>query len=230
MKYLISSVYYRVRDIFCIPNEDLKTKGYFVCDNLLSGDICDEIANEVRNRVNQGEYSWKDETESDFRIMNYEGSNHLLIEANKLIKEVFAEYIGSRNSFEFVKMANVVTPQPGNSGSGGGWHRDSLNRRQLKLMIYLSDVDESNGAFEYIESSHTLSHKFKFNGLKSKVRFTESSEAVNCDSVIFSARKGTGIIFDSSGLHRGRPCLSGERIALTYYTYQFKIPKHVLNI
>ena len=48
-------------------------------------------------------------------------------------------------------------------------------------------------------------------------------------SKLYTAKKGTCIIFDSSGLHRGTPLreTGGVRYAITKYMYDSKIPNHV---
>ena len=43
-----------------------------------------------------------------------------------------------------------------NVGSGGGWHRDNTILKYPKAMIYLSDVNDSNGCFEYIKGTHNI--------------------------------------------------------------------------
>ena len=121
-----------------------------------------------------------------------------------------------------------------NYGSGGGWHRDSANRRQLKFIIYLGDVDENNGCFQYLKGSHSISKKLllaKDNFFfSSKTRFddNEINNFINrgtFQKVDFTGRKGTIIVVDTSGLHRGKPLTEGNRLALTYYMSDTKLPK-----
>lgn len=228
MKYLVSSIYYGLRDLVNSPNKSLGRKGYQVIENLLSDELCDKLVQDISNKIEIGEISWKDKESSDYRIMGYNHSdNEILNEIDKLVKRNFDQYVGSLKNFKFFRMANIVIPKRGNLGSGGGWHRDSLNRRQLKLMIYLTDVSSSNGPFEYIEGSHGLAHKLRFNLISSNVRFGAFEKIVHAKSRIFTAPKGTGIIFDSSGVHRGNPIDSDKRVAITYYTFSNKIPSHL---
>ena len=130
-------------------------------------------------------------------------------------------------------MANRVCFKKNNKGSGGGWHRDSLNRRQLKFMIYLNDVESNNGPFEYVLKTHTAMNKFATNHfLTKKTRYTDSEMEdykQKFPSKLYTAKKGTCIIFDSSGLHRGTPLreTGGVRYAITKYMYDSKIPNHV---
>ena len=131
-------------------------------------------------------------------------------------------------------MANRVRYEDNNLGSGGGWHRDSLNRRQLKFMIYLNDVSSENGPFEYLLKTHSASNKFLTNKfLTKKVRYSNSEiEEFQKEnpSKTFYAKKGTCIVFDSSGLHRGTPIKKGERYAITKYMYDSSIPKHMNDL
>ena len=53
-------------------------------------------------------------------------------------------------------LAGRLSAVPGNIGSGGGWHRDSFTN-QFKAIIYISDVGQDNGPFQYIRGSHRLS-------------------------------------------------------------------------
>ena len=53
-------------------------------------------------------------------------------------------------------MAAKINFKHGNLGSGGNWHRDSVNP-SLKSMVYLVDVDQKNGAFEIITNQTRFS-------------------------------------------------------------------------
>lgn len=231
MKYLVSSIFYGFRDLFFEPNQNLIRNGYHIIENFLSEESCDRIVENISFKVTNGEISWKDGESSDYRILGYDYQDHSLLKStDKLVEEQFEQYIGSCNSLKYFRMANVVFHRKGNKGSGGGWHRDSLNRRQLKLMIYLVDVNDANGPFEYKKSSHKLYHKLRFNMFRKSVRFNERSSVLKPESDVLVGKKGTAIIFDSSGVHRGRPIMSGERYALTYYTFARAIPDHLQRL
>ena len=228
MKYIVSSFYYGLRDLIYSPNKSLVRKGYLIVENLLTDELCDKLLDDITVKINNGEISWRDHESSDFRIMGYtHPNNEILNKIDILVGSYFNQYVGSRKSLKFFRMANVVLPKKGNKGSGGGWHRDSLNRRQLKLMIYLTDVSATNGPFEYIKGSHRLDHKLRFNGFSPKIRFKKSDEIVQAKSEVLTASKGTGIFFDSSGVHRGNPIDAGKRVAITYYTFSKEIPSHL---
>ena len=129
-----------------------------------------------------------------------------------------------------VNLATLVghlTAVPGNSGSGGGWHRDSF-ANQFKAMIYLSDVGPENGPFQYILGSHNLRAMIRDQrraelGID-QTRITEGQIARLLNEkpqrlASVTGLAGTLILADTTGLHRGTPIVSGERYALTNYYY-----------
>jgi len=48
-------------------------------------------------------------------------------------------------------------PNSDQKGREGSWHRDGEDRRVVKIIIYLSDISEKNGPFEYIPKPLTPS-------------------------------------------------------------------------
>lgn len=114
------------------------------------------------------------------------------------------------------------------TSSGGGWHRDHYFE-QYKVMIYLTDVKTENGPFSYLIKSH---YKF-YQGLslllfklfsKNHTRFTDFSikilKLLLFEQRIFVGKKGTCIVFNATGLHRGLPITEGERVSLTAYIFE----------
>jgi ectoine hydroxylase-related dioxygenase (phytanoyl-CoA dioxygenase family) len=114
--------------------------------------------------------------------------------------------------------AELVTSWPTENMPFGSqlWHRDTEGgAKQLRAMCYLTDVDLENGPLCYVPGS-TKSETFG--------RFTD----LEFDREVFPARlwqtytgpRGTVILFDTMGFHRGLPNISGRREALcfTYHT------------
>jgi len=226
---MISSLWYTFRDLFYSVNKELKRNGYYIVENILTPKECKNLLHEIEKDLSNGSINWQDTEGSDRRI--YGWTSNVLAHVNITVKEDFQSYIGSSNSFTSFIMANEVVFKEGNKGSGGGWHRDSLNRRQLKLMIYLTSVDNQNGPFEYISRSHTFWNKFvrgvlfKENRRISELRIKEKRKIKT-----FEGKAGMGIIFDSSGIHRGRPIAKENRVAVTYYTFATDIPSHIKQL
>ena len=115
------------------------------------------------------------------------------------------------------------------------WHLDSFNN-QLKVFLFLSDVDEKSGPFEVIPKTHKKLFKvfnmfpagyFKITDFLKKGG--SRSYAALDDNIIkniinkgypvksFLVKKGTLAVVDTSCIHRAKPLEIGSRYALTSY-------------
>ena len=99
------------------------------------------------------------------------------------------------------------------------WHRDRDGLRVLKIFIYLSDVELSNGPHEYVAGSHIIKP------LRFVPQIRYSDQSVNSifekNRRILLGNKGACFIVDTTGLHRSTPPnhIDGRNILnLTYYT------------
>lgn len=95
-----------------------------------------------------------------------------------------------------------------------GYHFDSYNP-QYKAFVYLTDVlDESYGPYSYIEGSHKRSYpRRRFEGILNRLRGEKPTAAIWYDEsniMTFTAPKGTLIISDQTGYHRGIPQNEGK--------------------
>ena len=129
-------------------------------------------------------------------------------------------------------LLGVIEAGPNNLGSGSGWHRDSPFTHQFKTIVYLSDVSEQNGPFQYIKGTHKYSsvqESARFLGKKlSERRFTNEEieklveEKVVQEPTTFVGKAGSLLIADTRGLHRGSPLKNDSRYALTRYHFASK--------
>ena len=107
------------------------------------------------------------------------------------------------------------------------WHIDMEDRRILKIIVYLHDVNEDCGPFQYIPKHLTSSFRqlanYKYGYLSDKsVRSVLSSSFWH--SCLGAA--GTVIFVDTANtLHRGKIPLSRDRYAL-FFDYTSRQPKH----
>jgi len=110
------------------------------------------------------------------------------------------------------------------------WHRDPNTRSVLKIFTYFSDVEKENGPFEFIQSTHNKNKLSPIDGPKSSKLFGGSfypgQEVIsnylnnNAEKVrSFTGKKGSVIIADTSGLHRGGFAKKGYRIMSTFTFY-----------
>ncbi len=88
------------------------------------------------------------------------------------------------------------------------WHRDFNDRHLLKAFLYLSDVDEQAGPFEYVPGSqpggrYADIHPWAPMAI-GRISEKELAKFVSDEDVrTFTAPKGTIIFCNTSGLHRG---------------------------
>lgn len=236
MKYLLSELKYIYNGFFIKINpykeyKQFKREGLLVKKNFLTKDQCENLISQIDLNIKNEKISWKDKEESDVRIFNFKSKTKIFKSENIDLESFYRKYISSVECNKFI-MANKLVAKENNLGSGGGWHRDNLNRRQLKFMIYLNDVNEDNGAFQYIPKTHKVSSKLFTNSLSNNFRYSPKkiSKLYPEKSIKLSAKAGTLIVFDSSGLHRGSPILKGKRYALTQYMFDSPIPRHIKNL
>lgn len=172
---------------------------------------------------------FKDDTQSDTRAF---GANHVSepIEAfcsNRDILDILETYEGRKIKLKFT-MANYLIPKEGNKGSGAGWHRDAPRRKQTKAFLYLTDVDSTSGPFQFIKGTHkpldVLKHQVMGLLHMDQKRITDEEVETILKNPKYSitevtAKAGDLILADTRAIHRGKPIVQGERIALTNYYF-----------
>lgn len=225
IKLIITEIYHFLR-AGVVKNRlpmELLDSGFVVIPNYLSESECDII---IENFEKAQESI---DLHDDRRIFYFEKYYKKCVDLESVeLRKTRHRYIGRLSISSW--MVNKTIFKKNGLGSGGGWHRDSSYRRQLKFIIYLNDVNERNGPFEYLMGSHKYQSKIKMKksiGFKlNQHRFTQSDiEAMNdYEKVTICGKKGTCIMVDTSGIHRGAPILEGTRYAITQYIFDFRTP------
>ena len=211
-----------------------KKDGYLILERKLSISLCKKIIESFEDSVLKNN-TWMDEVGSDTRL--YYAQDYIKeideILNDELFNSISTKFYGRRIKNKFSLM-NRVVPVEGNIGSGGGWHRDSPTTHQLKVMIYLSDVKIGNGQFQYIEKSFRkldiFRAIFKYNW-GGKYRYEEKeilqyTKDFNSKIIDITGGKGTIVIVDTKGIHRGSPIEKGKRYTIFNYYYKNRIPSH----
>jgi hypothetical protein len=92
------------------------------------------------------------------------------------------------------------------------WHHD-LKRKQVRVMVLLTDTSVEGQRMDYIQGSHKVWHRFTNHR---HVRFT-SEEALSYGEVINCVGPaGTVVMFDANGIHRGNRNLGPRRDQYTF--------------
>lgn len=246
MKYFITEIKYKanellekIDDAYLLSYKDLKLNGFIVVNNFLDEAKINALKNEMDQKLKEN-IVWKDEKEADLRIYGIDqiSENFKDVFKTPMLKSIYNKYIDSKTCNEFI-MANKIEYKDNNLGSGGGWHRDSLNRRQLKFILYLSDADVNNGCFQYLKQTQSPIQKMKINKLLNKgtqaYRYTDNDIEIllknGYELVDFAAKAGTLLIVETSGIHRGRPLEKGGcRYALTNYMSETPFASQIVNL
>jgi len=163
---------------------------------------------------------WEDDIGSDQRIYGFE--NLCEFPANYL-KDVcsIAKRANGGGFSHFTVLAGRLSFKLGNIGSGGGWHRDSPHKNQVKIISYLSDVEFKNGPFEYVRGSNSFANRMQVDGLFSSNRRYQAEDIENDQKIeIITGEQGASIVVDTKGIHRGKPIQKGRRYALTFYFFE----------
>ncbi len=120
-----------------------------------------------------------------------------------------------------------IEARPDNPGSGAGWHRDSF-LSQVKALLYLDDVEEGSGPFQYLMGSQRLGAMLRDRrraGLGWRQRRVPDAAVERLLAAepqrlrTVTGRAGTLVLADTTGIHRGMPIRQGQRHALTSYFY-----------
>ena len=210
--------------------EEIKLKGYTVIENYISEEECDRYCEEIDNLLKKGtNHVWRDRLKSDERLYGAELISPLIESFHS--REELLNYANAFNGEETINSHTLIGRLKyslGNLGSGQGWHRDTATPYQFKALLYLTDVDANCGPFQYIEGSHKYSSLFygilKHDFDLSQTRFEQNDVDLLLASKKFKlktllGKKGTLILVNTFGLHRGMPIKKGMRYALTNYYF-----------
>lgn len=222
--------------------ESLQKKGYLIVPGFIPEEACVGLRAEIDLLIGANiDACWQDDKQSDTRLF----ASNLLSEQiagyfdHPMLTRVASTYLKT-NTLCGYTLANRIAFRPDNRGSGGGFHRDNSRLRDFKAILYLSDVDETSGAFQYLEGSHRLKDRLslilrdgpqwrgkRFEGQR-ETRYLERHEGLRT----LTGDAGTLVLTDTTGIHRGRPVEKGCRYALTNYYWRNRddVPDEMVKI
>ena len=94
---------------------------------------------------------------------------------------------------------------------------DTFAQKQLKFIIYLSDVSKNNGPFTYAIGSHKIQSKLADFLKRPRRNMRRYPKYSTKNTIELIGKLGTLLIVDTSGVHRGKPIEDNSRYALTLY-------------
>jgi hypothetical protein len=153
---------------------------------------------------------------------DYAGSDLI---SNKILQQIvfdesilrFAQkYLGVAPILDLVAMWWHTTYAKSPDKEAAQWfHFDMDHLKWIKFFFYITDVDENTGPHTFVARSHkSFGIPFKLRK-KGYVRLTDDEVASAYSQESFKefvGKRGTLIVEDTRGLHKGKHCISGDRL------------------
>ena len=208
---------------------ELDRAGICIIPGYWSAETCERARAEVDRVIKDYPQYVNGNAKADVRVYGANNGSALIQEfaQDSTLLEVASAYNREPTRTAFTLAARMPA-SAGNKGSGEGWHRDAFPR-QVKAILYLTDVQPENGPFQWVTDSHRrvelLREKRSPDLEYNQYRLTEEHVARLLRlqperEKTFTAQAGTLILVDTSSVHRGMPIRAGTRYALTNYYFQ----------
>ena len=214
----------------------LKSRGFVILDHYYSPAECNLIKDEIDRVVDQyPEAISLSDDNSDIRIFDAEKISPAIrrFHEDPFLLGILRGHARTdviNTSTLAARLSSVV----GNEGSGGGWHRDSFGS-PIKAILYVSNVTDDTGPFQFLPSSNKLKNIVRDLWITRlpflKYRFTEEDISQirrlgNYEIKTLIGDAGTVVLIDTAAIHRGKPISLNSRYALTnYYSLAYKDKK-----
>jgi hypothetical protein len=138
---------------------------------------------------------------------------------NRRLLDIANAYLGMWTKLEYIDVWYTPPAGEGERRSSQRWHRDFNDRHLLKAFLYLNDVDEDSGPFEYVPRTapgNELEHLWPWRPLGDNYPPEDKLNAkIDGRSVQFTAPRGTLILCNTSGFHRGGFAVGKPRVLAT---------------
>ena len=210
------------------------TRGFAIVPDFKSAEWCEQARAEVLRAMSSSDLTTRHV--EDVRVFGIESLSPAAREfaSDPMLHALACKYAASSEILLFC-MANRVEYRDGAAhGSGGEWHRDSF-KRELKAMLYLTDVQHTDGPLSIVSESHRLGRiagdTARLAGRK-KGDFISSVTATRLGdagaylgqgrqgrTVALTARQGSLLVFDGSTIHTGLLPEPGGAARLAFTNY-----------
>jgi hypothetical protein len=213
--------------------KELKLYGVSVIKNFITQKSCENIVQLIDQFIKEKKNNIDISESLDHRLYGMENFSEVCKNflKNKDLLNLIYKYENNKEIVDSLCLGAYIKYIENGKGSGLGWHRDRTNFKfkYSKAMIYLNNVNNENGPFQYLVGSHKLKNilkiNYKYNLPYSQKWFADDfinkiSNELSIKIETLLAKPGDCIVFDGRGIHRGKPLLDGFRYAITGY-YRF---------
>lgn len=206
----------------------LTSDGYVVLHRLLPADLCDRLLEfgesaRVRLRGSPGDSRYDRNAPEGVRydlypeeVINQSDVQRLL--ADGFLLRIAQTYLGATPIADVTNMWwHTAFSRLPDSDAAQFYHFDLDRPRWLKVFCYLTDVGPENGPHCFVRGSHRdfgIPWRLRSKGY-ARLGDNEVEAAFDRDRLVrFVAPRGTVILEDTRGLHKGLHVLSGDRLML----------------
>lgn len=194
-----------------------------------------DLQNYKKLKGNDNHFDSRFHTEMNSSPIKKESSIYKLL-TNPFFENVANNYLGSKSFINFCRVIATKAKDPKYfsdaqiSAAANKFHFDYSHLRSIRFFLYLTDVSDTTGPHTYIKSSHEENFKYPknkndfyetnfrkyYNGTVEGLLKDEWIEKnfSSKDLIRFIGKKGTLIIEDTTGFHKGSNCLEGSREVL----------------
>jgi hypothetical protein len=199
----------------------LRHDGYVPLPALLTNDEIADIHAFFRSRLlasrpDTGSRFTIDNVPPDARIANYGlkdiiDSPHILELANRpSLLRLAASYIGCKPTISALGL-RWSFPSAAVGTDVQAFHRDTDDWRYMKVLVYLTDVNEEAGPHVYVRGSHTTRAPMRLRPYQD----SEINQRYGADQTIVATGKaGFGFAVDTAGIHKGAVPTKEPRLML----------------
>lgn len=225
------------RNSFAENIKKLKNEGYLVIEDFITEAECDELlqhalAEPGYKKDDKNTTSGSKEKEKFNRrcpqsiTFNYESSSILAssiacnIMLNPLVLGLAQSYLKTTPIIDIVAMWWSSKSDNPDSEGAQFYHFDMERPQWLKAFIYLTDVDETSGPHKFIRGSHLNGgipwslRKHGYQRIPDDLVFGATRNSSSEISMV--GKKGTLILEDTRGLHKGQHVQLGDRLVLQF--------------
>lgn len=157
-----------------------------------------------------------DDVPAGIRIADYSTNDlieapHILGLANSpSLLRIAASYIGCKPTISALGL-RWSFPNSSIGTDVQAFHRDSDDWRYMKILVYLTDVDEGAGPHVYVKGTHLAKLSAKLRHYKDRdIENQYGSER----TIVATGKAGFGFAVDTSGIHKGQVPMSSARLML----------------
>ena len=216
---------------------EVREYGFSVCEGFLPVERCEQARLSIDELIVKYP-SAISLTSSDSRVFGAEFLSNIIksdFYSDDFINKTLCQLYGVNQLVAGTILAQHVKAIPGNTGSGGVWHRDSLPD-QYKAFLYFNEITDISGPLQLLLKTHTALSKAiasikrgrEWNSLDyNSADIVNQKAGPNPSIVSVTGKPGTLVFVNTSILHRGKPGLERERYSATYYAFKSPMPSHI---